>query len=44
LKDQAAKLDTYVAALTLRVANADARPKWLPGSVFKPVSTTAAVK
>jgi hypothetical protein len=42
LKEEAAKLDDYVAALALRVANADARPEWLPGSVFKPVSTTTA--
>ena len=36
LKEEAARLDAYVAALTLRVANAEARPEWLPGSVFKP--------
>ena len=36
LKEEAVKLDSYVAALTLRVANADARPDWLPNSVFRP--------
>jgi hypothetical protein len=36
LKEEAAKLDAYVAALALRVANEDARPEWLPTSVFKP--------
>jgi hypothetical protein len=42
LKEEAAKLDNYVAALALRVANADARPEWLPDSVFKPVVTVAS--
>jgi Zn-dependent M28 family amino/carboxypeptidase len=38
-KEEAVKLDDFVAALTLRVANADARPEWLPDSIFrKPVS------
>jgi Zn-dependent M28 family amino/carboxypeptidase len=37
LKEEAARLDDYVAALALRVANAHARPEWLPTSVFKPV-------
>ncbi len=41
LKEEAVKLDDYVAALALRVANADTRPEWLPNSVFRP-STTAA--
>lgn len=36
LKDEAARLDTYAAALAARVANADSRPQWLSGSVFKP--------
>jgi len=34
-KEDAAKLDAYVAALTVRVANADARPAWLPSSIFR---------
>jgi len=34
LKEEAVKLDDFVAALTLRVANADARPEWLPTSIF----------
>ena len=34
MKDEAVKLDALVAALTLRVANADSRPHWLPGSIF----------
>lgn len=34
MKDEAVKLDAYVAALAARVANNDARPEWLPGSVF----------
>jgi len=36
LKEEAVKLDAYVAALAQRVADADARPTWLPDSVFKP--------
>jgi hypothetical protein len=36
MKEEAAKLDAFVAALALRVANADSRPEWLPTSVFKP--------
>jgi Zn-dependent M28 family amino/carboxypeptidase len=35
LKEEAVKLDDFVAALTLRVADADARPEWLPTSVFR---------
>ena len=35
-KEEAIKLDAFVAALTRRVANADSRPEWLPTSVFKP--------
>lgn len=34
LKEEAVKLDAYVAAIAVRVANADARPQWLPTSVF----------
>jgi Zn-dependent M28 family amino/carboxypeptidase len=35
LKEEAVKLDAFVAALALKVANADARPEWLPTSVFR---------
>ena len=35
-KDDAVKLDAYVAALAARVANADQRPTWLQSSVFRP--------
>jgi Zn-dependent M28 family amino/carboxypeptidase len=35
LKEEAVKLDAFVAALALRVANEDARPEWLPTSVFR---------
>ncbi|MFI4889549.1 MAG: M28 family metallopeptidase [Steroidobacterales bacterium] len=35
LKEEAVKLDAYVAALALRIANADARPEWLPTSIFR---------
>ena len=35
-REDAIKLDTYVAALAARIANADQRPSWLDGSVFKP--------
>ena len=34
LKDEAIKLNGFVAALAKRVADADARPAWLPGSIF----------
>jgi len=34
LREEAAKLDAYVAALASRIANADSRPTWLPGSLF----------
>jgi hypothetical protein len=34
--EEAVKLDAYVAALILKVANADARPDWLPTSIFRP--------
>ena len=34
LKDEAVKLDSYVAALALQVANGAKRPSWLPTSVF----------
>ncbi|HKB96643.1 MAG TPA: hypothetical protein VKB94_07305, partial [Rhizomicrobium sp.] len=35
LKEEAVKLDAFVAALVKRVADADARPHWLPGSIFR---------
>ena len=35
MKDEALKLDDFVAALALRVANAPARPAWLADSVFR---------
>ena len=35
LKDEAAKLDAFVAELALRVADGAARPQWVPGSVFR---------
>ncbi len=34
LKDEAVKLDAYVAAIAARVANAGEKPAWLPTSVF----------
>ena len=34
MKDEAVKLDAYVAALAARVANDADRPQWLPDSVF----------
>jgi Zn-dependent M28 family amino/carboxypeptidase len=34
MKEEALKLDDFVAALAVRVANTQARPAWLPGSVF----------
>jgi Zn-dependent M28 family amino/carboxypeptidase len=33
-KEDAVKLDAYTAAIAVRVANADARPRWLPNSIF----------
>lgn len=36
MKEEAVKLDDYVAALARRVADADSRPEWLATSVFKP--------
>lgn len=36
MKEEAVKLDAYVAALARRVADADGRPQWLPTSVFNP--------
>jgi len=33
-KEEAVKLDAYTAALAVHVANADARPQWLPDSIF----------
>ena len=38
LKEEAVRLDDFVAALTARVANAPARPQWLPTSVFRPTA------
>ncbi len=35
LKDEAVKLDGFVAALARRVADADRRPQWLPASIFR---------
>ena len=34
MTEEAVKLDDFVAALARRVADADARPAWLPGSAF----------
>jgi hypothetical protein len=34
LKEEAVKLDDFVAALALKVANADSRPEWLPTSIL----------
>jgi len=34
MKEEAVKLDAFVAALTARVANETRRPEWLPTSVF----------
>jgi Zn-dependent M28 family amino/carboxypeptidase len=34
-KEEAVKLDAFVAALALRVADADTRPEWLSTSIFK---------
>jgi Zn-dependent M28 family amino/carboxypeptidase len=34
LKDEAVKLDAYIAGIARRVANAEGRPQWLPTSVF----------
>jgi hypothetical protein len=36
MKEEAVKLDAYVAALAARVANAEARPTWLATSIFRP--------
>jgi Zn-dependent M28 family amino/carboxypeptidase len=35
LKEEAVKLDGFVAALARRVADADRRPEWLPASIFR---------
>jgi hypothetical protein len=35
MKEEAVKLDAFVAALALRVANADRRPEYLPASIFR---------
>ena len=42
LKDEAVKLNDYVTALTLRVANANARPSFLPASFFRRFATNGA--
>ena len=34
LKEEAIRLDAFVAALAKRIADADARPQWLPDSIF----------
>jgi Zn-dependent M28 family amino/carboxypeptidase len=39
LKDQAIRLDDYVAGIALRVADAPGRPHWLETSVFKRYAT-----
>jgi hypothetical protein len=36
MKEEAVRLDDYVAALAARVADEDARPQWLPTSAFRP--------
>jgi hypothetical protein len=36
LPEEAVKLDAFVAALMLRVADADTPPQWLPTSIFRP--------
>jgi Zn-dependent M28 family amino/carboxypeptidase len=36
LKEEAVKLDAFVAALALKVADAPSAPQWLPSSVFGP--------
>ena len=38
MKEEAVKLDAFVAALAVRVANADARPEYLPTSIFRQTS------
>ncbi|HSS15120.1 MAG TPA: M28 family metallopeptidase [Rhizomicrobium sp.] len=35
LKEEAIKLDAFVAALAKRIADADAPPQWLPDSIFR---------
>jgi Zn-dependent M28 family amino/carboxypeptidase len=35
LREEAVKLDAFVAALALRVADADDRPEWLASSIFR---------
>jgi hypothetical protein len=35
MKDEALKLDDFVAALAVHVANTESRPTWLPDSVFR---------
>ncbi|WP_421847770.1 M28 family metallopeptidase [Novosphingobium sp.] len=38
LKDEAVKLDRYIAAIARRITNAAPRPVWLDTSVFKPAA------
>jgi Zn-dependent M28 family amino/carboxypeptidase len=35
LKEEAVKLDAFVAAIAKRVADVDDRPRWLAGSIFR---------
>jgi Zn-dependent M28 family amino/carboxypeptidase len=35
MRGEALKLDDFVAALAVRVANTEAKPAWLPDSVFR---------
>ena len=35
MKEEAVKLDEFVTALTVRLANEDSRPAWLPDSIFR---------
>jgi len=35
MKEDAIKLDDFVSALAVRLANADGRPQWLPDSIFR---------
>ena len=36
MKEEAVKLDDFVAAVARRIANASGRPHWLPTSIFSP--------
>ena len=35
MKEEAVRLDEFVTALTVRLANEDSRPAWLPDSIFR---------